>query len=229
MEGVDGIIKILINGLVTITSPILKKWDNNLRFFNSRKKPSTQNSGDNMLRGWITTILFIAVLFIVIRFKFVYLIALQLRVNILGDLSEIAQKDDVLRKELIPLYEGILHDLSKGRVSSMEIFNPSILVTYIQSFLLNPLLWKFVSGAGLGIILILWTMFANRKRKERIEAFRGATLITLIFGVIGLLVPIFFPSMGLALNILINFVILLFLQLFILLWIGRNRLSPARN
>ncbi len=229
MEGVDGIIKILINGLVTITSPILKKWDESFKFINSRKNQSTQNSRDKMLRGWITTILFIAVLFIIIRFKFVYLIALQLRVNILGDLSEIAQKDDVLRKDLIPLYEGILQDLSKGRVSSMEIFNLSILVTYLQTFILSPLLWKFVSGAGLGIILILWTIFANRKRKERIEAFRGATLITFIFGVIGLLIPIFFPSISLALNILINFVILLIIQLIILLWIGRNRLSPVRN
>ncbi|MEO7839567.1 MAG: hypothetical protein ABIU06_09470 [Anaerolineales bacterium] len=79
---------------------------------------------------------------------------------------------------------------------------------------------KFFSGAGLGIILMIWSLFSHRQNK--MKAFRGALIVTSLSGIIGIFTP-------LIINPLVNFFVFSITQLLILNLLGRRKLIQNIN
>jgi hypothetical protein len=225
MFSLDPIVKSLTDALLVIADLFIRffQWLSALFGLDSEQPPSPE-SRERILRAWITILLFSIVAVILVENEFLNLIVLQRKVSLLKDLNEIANNGVKSNSELEPIYNDLVQQFTHGKVNTVNSYS-SIILSSLNSFISTPLFeFKFLSGAALGLVLIIWALRMHAEKSEKLQTLRGALLVTLVFGVIGASLPLNLNNA--AINLFRNFLILFGVQLVVLLFIGsRNRPS----
>lgn len=150
--------------------------------------PKLRKRDQGKLRFLIYLLLLLLLFICILMAFFIYervtshvlLSSIERKVAILNQLSE---SGVLTESELKPLYKNTANDLSKSEV---VMINTETLF-YIYSFVVNlfwAASWKFLSGAGLGIMFLMIALLSSRQGKK--EVVKGALKLLMIFGIAGL-------------------------------------------
>ena len=164
----------------------------------------------------LVIILCVSAIYFETQTRIIYLTSIEKKAGILKDLKEFAKDDSNLRVMLNPLFEEVVDDLNKGKVTPMEL--PTL--SYLLSLLPPTVILKFISGASLGLLFFFAAIFSKRPEKRKVV--RGAIAVASFFGLIGA----FLPILG---YLWVNFILLFIIQVALLSFAGRKPSSHVNT
>lgn len=148
------------------------------------------------------------------RTNFLYFSSIEQKIAILerlNQLSETGIKDPVLKK----IHQELSIALLETEVQQMETINLQLTAL------------KFLSGSLLGIMFIIWAFAAKKRWDERQKAIKGAFSVAVVFGIIGLILPV--VPINLTLSLVANSILLTLAQFALLILIGENKPNEPSN
>lgn len=120
-------------------------------------------------------------------------VRLEQQVRVLKSLAEI-DADSLQDLRLKGVYDDIVDSITKTPAANTSPISAYFSITTFRSIFRGQNLWKFLTGAGVPLLLLIVAFFAKfTGRGQRVGAFLLLTFIGLITGLVGALIPTFDP------------------------------------